>query len=129
MTMFIDYTATRNLVGSGLDELETKIEPAKREIKTKSSESVSDDGVNREVILSRYDIEWPIKTVPVPIANHPRWQEFWESTIASETFSIDINGTKAAPDNVITASVVKDSFDAVRLSPTYWQYTFRIVER
>lgn len=127
--MFIDYTATRNLVGSGLDELETKVEPAKREIKTKSTESVSDDGVNREVLLSRYDIEWPIKTVPVPIADHPRWQEFEESTIAGETFSIDINGTKAAPDNVITASVVKDSFDAVRLSPTYWQYTFRIVER
>lgn len=127
--MFIDYTATRNLVGSGLDELEAKIEPAKRRIKTTSAESVSDSGVEREVQLSRYDVQWFIKTNPVPIANDDRWREFWESVLAGETFTIDINGTKASPDDPITASMLKDSFDAVRRSPGYWQYSFTIVER
>lgn len=127
--MFIDYTATRELVGSGADKLETKIRPPKRLTDIEKDGSVSLSGVGRETQLHRYEFRWQIKTVPVPIANLPRWREFHGSTLADETFSIDIFGTEASPDNVITASVVDGTWVETRLSPIYYQFEFEIIER
>lgn len=127
--MFIDYTATRNLVGSGLAELETKIEPKRRKLKVESTESVGMSGVNREVQMDRYDVEWMVKTVHVPIATEARWLEFAESVLAGETFTIDLDGTKAVPVDPITASMVKGTFDRVRVGPGHFKYSFSIVER
>jgi len=127
--MYIDYTETRNLVGSGVSELDFKAEPSRRKVNTVSAESVSDSGVNREVQLSRYDIEWSVKTVPLPDSNNDRWLEFEESVLAGETFTCDIHGTKAAPDNAVTMSMKKNSFVATRLSPAWWSYSFTVIDR
>lgn len=127
--MFIDYTATRELVGSGDDKLETGIRQPKRVPAVESTESAGMSGVNRETQLNRYEFHWRIVTVPVPIANLTRWQEFYGSVLAGETFSIDIFGTEAAPDNVETASLVKGTWDEVRLSPLYYQFSFEVLIR
>lgn len=127
--MYIDYTATRELVGSGLAELETDIERGDRTMDESIEESVSLSGVGRETQLDRYEYKLSIKTVPVPVADLARWREFQASVLAGETFSLDLWGTKAVPDSVITVSMVKGSFKETRHSPLYYQFDFQVLER
>lgn len=127
--MYIDYTATRELVGSGLDELETGIELGDRSTTEKTSESVSLSGAGRESQLDRYEFTYSIKTVPVPIADLARWREFHASVLNGETFSLDLWGTKAAPDSVMTASYVPNTFKETRLSNLYYQFSFKVLQR
>lgn len=127
--MFIDYTATRELVGSGLDEIDSDNSAANRRLDIKSSESISMSGVGRETQLDRIDRIWSVTSIPSPEADWARWREFGSSTAAGETFSIDLFGTKASPDNVMTVSVVKGTFKESRIAKQYIVFSFDVVER
>lgn len=127
--MFIQYTATRQLVGSGSAEIETDTQAQERLQIEESEESVSMSGVGRESQLDRLDFEWQFTTIPVPEADLPRWREFAASVANGETFTIDIDGTQAAPVSVISASYVKGSYRENRFSKAYLTISFRILER
>lgn len=127
--MFIDYTATRDLVGSGLDELDFDAEVINQVRDEKTYESVSLSGVGRESQLDRIDKKWTIQTVPIPVADIPRWREFASSVANGELFTIDLFGTKAAPDNPISASYVPKTFKESRSFKQYITFTFDVIER
>lgn len=126
--MFIDYTATRETVGSGDDEIETS-GTATRVPLEETSESVSMSGVGREYQLDRLEHKWSIQTIPVPLADLPRWREFAASVVAGELFTIDIWGTKASPDDPISVSYIKGTFRETRLFHTHMQFSFEVLER
>jgi len=127
--MFIDYTATREPDGSGDSHIDHGIQPPKRVPQVESDESDSMSGVSRETQLHRYQFEWAITSLPVPTADIGRWREFFGSVLARETFTIDIFGTQASPDNPITASLVKGTWNETRIGPGYYRYSFRVLER
>ena len=127
--MFIDYTATRELVGSGLDEIDTDCSEANRIAIEKTSESVSISGVGREVQFDRLEHKWSITTVPIAVAELARWREFSASVVAGETFTLDVFGSKAVPDNAITVSYVKGSYKETRFSKLYVSFSFDALER
>lgn len=127
--MFIDYTATRDLVGSGLDELDFDAEVINQVRDEKTSESVSLSGAVREYQFDRIDKKWTIQTVPISIADIPRWREFASSVANGELFTIDLFGTKAAPDNPISASYVKGTFKESRAYKQYITFAFDVLER
>lgn len=127
--MFIDYTATRELVGSGLDEIEVDPERTNRNSNTVARESVSMSGAVRESILDRIEYKWSVATVPVPLADLARWREFASSVANGELFTIDLDGTKAVPVNPISVSLVKNSFKENRFSHLYMSFSFDVLER
>ena len=127
--MFIDYTATRELVGSGADEIDTDAGQIDRSQKRFGSESVSLSGVGREYQLDRLEFTWTVTTIPVPVTDLPRWREFAASVANGETFSFDPYGSKASPDNVLTVSLVDGSYQENRFSSTYMQISFAAIER
>ena len=127
--MFIDYTATRELVGSGLDEIDTDCSEANRIALEATSESVSMSGVGREVQFDRLEHKWAITTVPIAVADLPRWREFAASVVAGETFTLDVFGSKAVPDNAVSVSYIKKSFKENRFSSLYMTFSFEALER
>ena len=127
--MFIDYTATRETVGSGLDELDFDAEQIDRAAMEETTESVSMSGVGREVLFDRLEHKWAIKTVPITADDLPRWREFAASVVAGELFTIDLFGTKATPVDPISASYVKGSYKEDRFSKLYITFSFEVLER
>lgn len=132
--MYIDYTATRETVGSGIAELEFGIETGPRRPIEDVSESASMSKVNRETQFNSLEHKWLIKTVPQlasngGVADLARWREFAASVAGGEPFEFDVWGTKAAPDNAINGSYVKGSFNEVRVGPLHYQFSFEILER
>jgi hypothetical protein len=132
--MYIDYTATRELYGSGQDELEFDIQTGKRKPIEDATESASMSKVNRETQFNSLEHKWLIRTVPQLRANSgvadlPRFREFAASVAGGETFTFDVWGTEASPDNAITGSYIKGSYDEVRVGPNHYQFAFEILER
>lgn len=128
--MFIDYTATRELVGSGLDEIECDFSVGGDRVQKRiGGESTSMSGVGREFQLERLEYTWTFSTVPIAIADLPRWREFAASVANGETFTIDIDGTKAAPDNPITVSMKDGSYKENRAYKGYLIFSFTVLER
>lgn len=127
--MFIEYTATRELVGSGDAEIEVAVSNINRMMQVEGSESVSISGESRESQLDRLEFRWPIVTVPVHIDNLPRWREFAASVANGETFTFDAHGTEASADNPITASMIRGSFKESRIGGPYVQFSFEVLER
>lgn len=126
--MFIDYTATRELVGSGADNIDCDAQRANRSIKKFGGESVSLDGTTRHSVLHRLENTWDIETVPITVADLPRWREFAASVANGETFTIDIFGTSASPDDPITVTMQENSFKENRFSKLYMTFSFIVIE-
>lgn len=127
--MFIDYTATRELVGSGLDEIEASASIENPDMRSEGADFSSMSGVNRESTLHRLEFVIAVTTVPITTATKDRWREFAASVGNGETFTFDAYGTKAAPDNPITVSMVRNSYKQQRLGGQYVQYSFEVLER
>ena len=127
--MFIDYTATRETVGSGLDELDFDAEQINRSAVEITTESVSMSGAGREVLLDRLEHKWAVTTVPITVDDLPRWREFAASVVAGSLFTIDLFGSKATPDDPISVSYIKSSYKENRFSKLYITFSFEVIER
>ena len=128
--MFIDYTATREVIGSGLDEIECAAEIIDRPLVVEGDEAVSLSGVGREYTLDRVDYEWTMQTVPLLITSfEARFREFASSVANGEQFLFDPLGSKAVPNTVYTVSLIRNSYREIRDSSKYKRFAFRVVQR
>lgn len=131
--MFLDYTATRALVGSGLDEIETSAAPIDRSPIVDQTASVSMSKKARESQFNSLEHKWIITTIPFEVDNGgvndlARWREWQESTANDEPFTFDPWGTKAAPDDPFSAVQVKNTYRENRTSKKMMTISIQILE-
>lgn len=131
--MFLDYTATRELVGSGLDEIETSAAPIDRMPIVDQTTSVSMSKKGREAQFNSLEHKWIITTIPFEVENAgvadlSRWREWQGSTANDEPFTFDAFGTKVAPDDAIQCVQVKNSYRENRTSKKMMTISFEVLE-
>ena len=131
--MFLDYTATRELVGSGLDEIETSAAPIDRMPVVDQTSSVSMSKKSRESQFNSLEHKWIITTIPFEVENGgvadlARWREWQGSTANDEPFTFDAFGTKASPDNAIQCVQVKNTYRENRSSKKMMTISFQVLE-
>jgi hypothetical protein len=131
--MFLDYVATRELVGSGNEEIETSASMIDRIPIVDQSTSVSMSKVGRESQFNSLEHKWSITTIPFLVENGgvadlARWREFQGSSANDEPFTFDAFGTKASPDNAISAVLVKSTYRENRTSNLYMTISFEVLE-
>ena len=131
--MFIDYTATRELVGSGLDEIETSAAPIDRAPVVDRALSVSISKVGRESQLNSIEHKWIMTTIPflvenAGVADLARWREFSSSVGNDEPFTFDAFGTKASPDDPISVVLIDKTYRELRFSNLYMRISFEVME-
>lgn len=131
--MFLDYTASRELVGSGDDEIETSAAPIDRSPMVDQTTSVSMSKVGRESQFNALEHKWIITTIPFEVENGgvadlARWREWQASTANDEPFTFDAFGTKAVPDDAIQVVQVKNTYREIRSSKKMMTIAFEVLE-
>lgn len=131
--MFLDYVASRELVGSGLDEIETSAAPIDRMPIVDQTTSVSMSKKTRESQFNSLEHKWMIVTIPFEVENGgvadlARWREWAASTANDEPFTFDAFGTKAAPDDAIQVIQIKGSYREQRSSKKMMTIAFSVLE-
>lgn len=131
--MFLDYTATRELVGSGDAEIETSAAPIDRMPVVDQTTSVSLSKKGRESQFNSLEHKWIITTIPFEVENGgvadlERWREWQGSTANDEPFTFDAFGTKASPDDPIQVIQVKNSYREQRSSKKMMTIAFSVLE-
>lgn len=131
--MFLDYTATRELVGSGDEEIETSAAPIDRMPMVDQTTSVSLSKVGREAQFNALEHKWIITTIPFEVENAgvadlSRWREWQASTVNDEPFTFDAFGTKASPLDPIQAVQVKNTYRENRSSAKMMTISFEVLE-
>ncbi len=80
--------------------------------------------------LFNFEKSHPITTVPLVVtdADIAQWWEFAESVAASETFWLDLKGTKAAPVSPVQAYMKQGTFSEIWAGPIHRQFSFTAIE-
>ena len=98
--MIVTYSAKRKIssghVASTNYDLETIPQRLDLAMPAKKKDATALDGTT-ETLLHRLDEEYSIETGEFDLADRDLWQEFWASVIASEPFTIDLEGSLANP--------------------------------
>ena len=129
--MFIEYTAKRSLrTGTTVNttqsfEIDIQGDDRKPVVESKTVKSLSG---NQQTVFHRMEVTRAITLIPTKVeAVQDQIVEFLDSVVDGSSFSIDIYGTQASPDNPQTAVLSPLSYSApARIQRLFLQFSFSI---
>jgi len=126
----VTYTAKRNISSghtlSTQYTMDFTMSRADRRHNVYNRQSESLNGT-RETLRYYGSEFYDITVNEIEHADLPLWREFIESVDGGETFTIDIYGTEASPDNPVTATLESNYYAEQRIQTTlYYNISFRV---
>lgn len=126
--MFIQYTPTRIITGSG-GKLECDVQQYSVTDSPEGKEHTALSGRTEHTVY-RIDRLHKLKTVPLMLSDSELavWREFGASCAFGEFFTLDPLGTEAAPDSPVTVRMKMKTFKENRMAGRFFTFSFTAVE-
>ena len=128
--MVITYTALSRIisghVSGSIYQIEIGTKQADPDGETYLTEHVSLNGTREVVKQDREDDNWTVATKRITTADLLELREFFYSVVGGETFTLDLYGTIAVPDDVQTMVMLSKKYAPKRIKTSdYFNFSFK----